>query len=169
MAFMEWSLDDRARERFFSHVMKTDTCWLWTASVNTFGYGQMAPPRRGLKPERAHRISWMIHYGDIAANLFVCHKCDVPRCVNPEHLFLGTAKDNSGDMMRKSRGVFQRHPEKIARGERQHLSKMTIEKVLKLRRLWGAGATDRDLAKIFSLSESAVRAIALRETWTHIP
>lgn len=97
-------------------------CWLWTSSIDTSGYGHL---RYGGRVDKAHRVSWMASYGAIPEGMFVCHKCDVRSCVNPDHLFLGTTTDNMRDMMRKGRGLKARgerhgtrtHPEKISKGD----------------------------------------------------
>lgn len=88
-------------ERFFAKVQKTDTCWIWTGAKQGHGYGCF---RVGDKRIGAHRYSYQIHNGDIPDGLFVCHTCDNMFCVNPEHLWLGTAKQNTSDMLRKGRG-----------------------------------------------------------------
>jgi hypothetical protein len=101
-------------ERFWSRVNKagpfpepkpyriTGRCWLWTGATNDAGYGQL---RTNNAIEYAHRMSWEIHHGQITDGLFVCHRCDTPACVNPEHLFLGTHTQNVRDMLAKGRHV----------------------------------------------------------------
>ena len=92
-------------DRFWSKVEKGDgaKCWLWTAAVNDAGYGIIGIGGRRDGVERAHRLSWMLYHGPIPAGLVVCHRCDVPACVKPEHLFLGTLSDNHQDMRAKGR------------------------------------------------------------------
>lgn len=92
-------------DRFWEKVHKTESCWLWTASVKDgFPYGQIGHPGTRT-PRRAHRVSWELHNGPIPAGLFVLHKCDNPRCVRPDHLFLGTQSDNLKDAYSKGRMV----------------------------------------------------------------
>lgn len=81
---------------------KKTGCWLWTGSITTCGYGQI-----NIKYKRylAHRLSWNVHNGAIPKGFFVCHKCDNPPCVNPDHLFIGTHRDNMQDMLKKGRHV----------------------------------------------------------------
>ena len=90
-------------ERFFEKITKTDKCWIWNATKNIYGYGIIQLAGRHGKRQMAHRISYEIHYGEVDKKFFVCHKCDNPCCVNPEHLFLGTQKDNMNDCSIKGR------------------------------------------------------------------
>lgn len=76
-------------------------CWLWTAGVYPFGHGKFAVG--GRRADRAHRVSWRLYRGDISDGLCVLHRCDVPACVNPKHLFLGTKLDNNMDKAIKGR------------------------------------------------------------------
>jgi hypothetical protein len=88
--------------RFWKKVTKGEGCWLWTASTSR-GYGQISPGVAGSPPLKAHRVSWEIANGPIPEGLFVCHRCDNPRCVRPDHLFLGSNADNAADMKAKCR------------------------------------------------------------------
>lgn len=92
-------------ERFWGKVQKSETgCWLWIGHKTKLGYGIFADH----EPSRwrihfAHRISYRLTVGEIPNGLFICHHCDVPACVRPDHLFLGTQADNMADMRRKGK------------------------------------------------------------------
>lgn len=93
------------KERFWSkvelfHGITDEDCWNWTGSKTPKGYGMITERNDTLK---AHRVSWEMRYGKIENNLCVLHRCDVPSCVNPSHLFLGTITDNNKDMIVKGR------------------------------------------------------------------
>ena len=98
-------------ERFWSKVNKNGTipphcpnigeCWLWTGHIIVGGYGRLSVGH-GIQ-EFAHRLSYMLHYGNIPNGCFVCHRCDNPPCVRPDHLFIGTHTDNMRDMIAKGR------------------------------------------------------------------
>lgn len=94
-------------DRFFSKIDKNSEngCWIWTGSKVSNRYGGMLV---GHKHMLAHRYSYELHKGKIENDLYVCHKCDNGFCVNPDHLFLGTQKDNMCDMIKKGRGRFQK-------------------------------------------------------------
>ena len=101
---------------FWPRVKKSDGCWLWVGGKGN-GYGYVWHDNR---TKRAHRVSWEMAYGPIPLGLFVCHKCDTPLCVRPDHLFLGTAKDNIEDCFIKGRLVHRPNIERITclRGHR---------------------------------------------------
>jgi hypothetical protein len=90
-------------DRFWANVLKTSTCWLWKGSKRPNGYGRLQVRGEVNKTFGVHRLSWELHNGPIPSGLFVCHKCDVPLCVNPEHLFLGTQLENMRDRRAKGR------------------------------------------------------------------
>ena len=92
-------------ERFWSKVRKADGCWEWTGAATERGYGVLGRGERGLGNEKAHRVSWMLHHGQIPDGLWVLHRCDNPKCVRPDHLFLGTSDDNIADMHAKSQNA----------------------------------------------------------------
>jgi HNH endonuclease len=149
--------------RFWDKVNKTATCWLWTADKNPNGYGQLVLKTVNGKKIRqlAHRYAWECFNGLIPARLFVCHHCDVPACVNPEHLFLGTHQDNMRDAANKGR-----HRNPVMSGSKHPASKLTEEDVLEIRR-----RTDMPtiaLIKAFMSSKANISKIKTHKVWRHV-
>lgn len=108
----ELALCKGSSDRFNQHWIPEPNsgCWLWLAGAGKRRYGRFKLGKlpNGKSVTRfAHRVSWQIHRGEIPKGIQVCHKCDVPECVNPDHLFLGTQKDNARDMARKRRASRQ--------------------------------------------------------------
>lgn len=156
--------------RFWSKVNMDGPCWLWTAGTFPDGYGQF---KIGGKPRGAHRVAYELRVGPIPSGMHVCHRCDVPGCVNPTHLFLGTNLDNIADRNAKHRQAFGarngmytkperrasgcrsgRHtkPERNARGERNGRAKLTDEQVATIR-IWHAnGMSFKAIAHEFAIS-----------------
>lgn len=110
------------------------------------------------KKEYAHRLSYALHHGGIAEGMYVCHKCDNPKCINPEHLFLGTPRDNSQDALAKDR---------LARGERVAQSKLKPDDVLKIRGKAGL-QTQASLAAEYGVSIASISNIIKRKRWAHL-
>lgn len=144
-------------DRFMEKVNKTETCWIWTGCIDKKGYGQISPGRR-LSSKRAHRVSYELFVEPIPKGLLVCHKCDNRACVNPDHLFLGTAADNTRDMMIKNRG-------NSARGERHRSAKLTVEKVLEIRERSSKGESNRKLAREYGVGPDQISRIVNRKKW----
>lgn len=162
-------------ERFWEKVDKNGpvhpalktACWLWAAYTDTFGYGMVRGV--GKSPIQSHRASWHIHNGEIRGGLWVLHKCDNPPCVNPHHLFLGTPKDNSQDMVTKGRHVTIADCSCMLRGENNPASKLTAEVVKEARRLHAAGGVSgRELARRYGVSQATMGHALARKTWRHV-
>jgi hypothetical protein len=153
--------------RFWSKVEKTETCWQWTAGCFRAGYGAFQYQRRAWK---AHRFAYMLTHGPIPEGLNVCHHCDNPACVRPDHLFLGTFADNSADMVAKGRqGKGDNVPtEHRRRGVRHHRAKVTEDDVREIRRRHGAGETQTALAAIFGLDQTTVSDLVRWKIWRHV-
>jgi|SRR5579859_1508444 len=145
-------------QKFFIQVKKTKTCWLWQGMLCGKGYGKFIFERR---LQYAHRVSYQLFVGSIPEGLCVLHKCDVPACVNPKHLFLGTNLDNVQDMMQKGR----LNP---PRGVRNALHKLTDNKVRRIRHLYSRGVLQNRLAKDFGVSKTCIWCIVVKRTWKHI-
>jgi DNA-binding transcriptional regulator YiaG len=151
-------------QRFWAKVNKTDSadeCWEWTASKDAKGYGYFYKEGRG-GMARAHRISYELNLGPIPAGLLVCHKCDNPGCINPNHLFLGTDKDNSDDKMKKGRfkKVYQR-------GEKNGQSKLTGDQVKEIRARLAAGEAQPLIAAEYGIAQSTVSKLNRAARWGH--
>ena len=146
--------------RFWAKVNKTALCWLWTGA-NRGGkrpYGVFAIKKRQM--ESAHRVSWVMHYGAIPEGLYVCHRCDNAACVNPEHLFLGTQKDNIHDMIGKDRQDWSG----LEKG-RQPRS-LTLEMVREIRaRAFAEKMPHRKLAAEYGLHRATVSKIIRGRIW----
>lgn len=161
-----------ALARFNAKHQPNGDCWQWTDSVNIKGYGRFS---YNGKAERAHRVSWLLHLGAIPAGMLVCHRCDNPGCVNPDHLFLGTPLNNMRDMDRKGRRVNAptrgadhyavQDPHRVVRGERSGAAKLTAQDVLVIR---ASSEKQCDLAERFGVTQAAVSSIRCRRTWAHV-
>jgi len=141
-------------ERFLAKVQKTDSCWLWTASIRNYGYGQIG--NRPGPPIPAHRVSYELYKGPIPAGIFVLHCCDNPPCVNPDHLFLGTQKDNIRDAAEKGR---------TARGERKKNAKLTRQGVSEMRAARLNGASLKSLAIRYGVCFQTCSDVCRGKTW----
>jgi len=142
-------------------------CWLYTGAINHFGYGIVGLGRRGESIDRTHRVSYRHFKGDIPKGMFVCHTCDVPSCCNPDHLFLGTNKDNVHDMMRKGRNsVPPRNPHVV--GSVHPLAKLDEQKVQELKALYNQGWTQKQLAEKYGVVRQTISKVLLGLRFKHV-
>lgn len=157
----------------------TSGCWLWTAALSQNGYGKLSV--RAGRPGFAHRISWELHRGEkVPSGAFVCHRCDTPGCVNPDHLFVGSPKDNTQDAIKKGRfrqfrilrgdeNPMRAKPWLAARGERAKKSRITVSDVPRIRERAALGERLSAIASDFGVSFNAIRLIVKRINWRHVP
>ena len=148
-------------QRFWSKVNKTGDCWKWVAGINCRGYGKFSVGSRSDGSRReilAPRMSWLLTYGEIPEGIFVCHHCDNPLCVNPEHLFLGSPKDNQIDSVTKNR-----RPD--VSGAKHPQTRLTQEQVNKIRERRKNGEKLQAIAEDYGVTFSNISAIALFKSW----
>ena len=148
-------------ERFWCNVKRgpADQCWLWIGTKIRSGYGHIGRGGHHGVKVRAHRASFELHCGPIPAGMWVLHSCDVPLCVNPAHLFLGTHRDNMADMTRKGRAVY-------VRGEKNGSAKLTAADVLAIRGDKRPGVV---IAENYGVSSTNVSAIRSRHLFMPCP
>lgn len=151
--------------RFWAKVAKSEGCWLWTAGVDTHGYGQIRRDANHIV--LASRAAWELCVGPIPIGLEALHHCDTPRCVRADpdptvsHLFLGTTLENCRDTANKGRTTW---------GERSTHAKLTEAQVIEIRRRYAnTGETVTVLGKAFGVAQCTVSQIVHRRIWTHIP
>jgi hypothetical protein len=145
-------------QRFARFVQKADDpsgCWLWTGSMCNH-YGQIGNGADA-RPLLAHRASWLITHGPIPDGLYVLHRCDNGRCVNPAHLFLGTQRQNIHDMIAKGR-------DRIT-GERAHQAILTSDQVREIRR---STESARVIAKRLGVAFQTISDVRRRKNWKHV-
>lgn len=168
-------------DRFWSHVEKTDTCWLWTGAGGRRGYGFLNLDGR---PYPAHRLAYELTYGLLLPGIWCLHHCDNPPCVRPDHLFLGTRGDNVRDMVAKQRHWAAVHPERVLRGAMHHSARhpelrprgeaharatLTNALVREIRRLYSeAHVSKSGIARGLGISRSCVQHVLAERTWRHV-
>jgi hypothetical protein len=152
-------------ERFWAKVARQpDGCWIWSGSFGSGGYGRYSYKAGGARRTvGAHRFAWEQHFGTIPRGMHVCHHCDTPACVRPDHLFLGTPLINARDKISKGR-LRGGDPTGEANGH----AKLTEKAVLEIRARAASGHTQVSLAREFGVSPQSVCDIVARRRWKHI-
>lgn len=151
--------DPKLYYRFMAKVAVADGCWLWKASRNKDGYGMIGFRRRSIG---AHRVSYVLFRGDQVPGLSVLHTCDVPACVNPFHLYLGTQAQNVRDRVIRGRS---RHPF----GENHGRAKLSADDVTAIRAALAAGCVQRRLAERYDVTPTTILGIKNGRIWRTRP
>ena len=144
--------------RFWSKTLKTDNCWGWIGTLHGDGRASFWDNN---KPGyvTAARFCWELHFGPIPIGMCVLHHCDNPRCVRPDHLFLGTRDENVKDRQVQNRQ---------ANGSRNARAKLSETEVIRIRLLYSNGTTAKQIAKHFGLSQNHVYAITGKRYWGNL-
>lgn len=147
-------------QRFWKYANRSGAgCWLWSGSrMVRGGYGQLNDRGRLLK---AHRLSYELHHGEIPPGLFVCHRCNVPACVNPEHLYAGTPRQNWDDTI----AAGTRFVPEALKGTENPNSKLSENDVLCIRREVREGNSLTELAKRYGVTKQAIWRVKERLSW----
>ena len=154
--YREMTVQERIETHFI--IDSVTGCWNWLGCKDWCGYGSVKYENKG---EKAHRLSYKFHKGEIPEGMFVCHQCDNPACINPDHLFLGTPLDNVRDMFNKKR---DRHPF----GESHTSAKLKEVDVIKIKNLLSEGYGNKEIALLYGVRRQSIYAIKIGKTWRHL-
>jgi hypothetical protein len=159
-------IDRALYNRFWTKVdaqnFQPDECWVWRGCILQSGHGQFSVKGKGAY---AHRVSYEMAHGKIPPNRIICHKCNNPACVNPNHLYAGTKKSNTQDSINAGTFCYAY----AGRGTAHPNSKLTDQDVRNIRddRIFD-GTSNRKLASKYGVSYRAITKIIYRETWAHV-
>jgi hypothetical protein len=153
---------EKDKERFWKYVEKGGSCWNWTGTKDVNGYGVYSIKH---VLYRAHRASYFFKHGSIEWDKMCCHSCDNPSCVNPDHLFLGSPKDNTQDMMRKGRWSIKSRASK----DRHGMAKLSYSDVAAMSEARKNGSLVKDLAFKFGIHPTTASNILNGRHWATKP
>lgn len=147
-------------KHFWGRLNKTETgCWEFSGSRCSDGYGRLIFQGRKLT---AHRLAYELAHGQIPDGMAVCHRCDNPSCANPDHLFLGTQRENIADRVRKGRNGNHK-------GTRNGRAKLSEIDVIDIRRLHSSGnVTKAELANKYCVSDVLIGLVVRKKAWSHV-
>lgn len=146
-------ISDKIKKRFWIKVKKTETCWIWIGAKNKKGYGNINIGNGiTIMP---HRLSWAIHFGEIPDGLVLCHRCDNPSCVNPNHHFVGTSAENRKDAVVKKRMPYAPN------------AKISQKIADEIRQLKKNGRSQISISKEFKVSPMTISFIIRNKIWIH--
>lgn len=155
-------------KRFYEKVAVSNDCWLWTGARGADGYGNILISKRGRisKHGRAHRVSWMLRFGQNPGRKLVLHRCDTPLCVRPDHLFLGTQLSNVRDMISKGRQKVGGRKFGFGPNDRvPYFTKLDFDKAARIRRLLGIGKSCKEIAIEYGVTLAAISRIKRNKSW----
>jgi hypothetical protein len=141
------------RLELLSERITESGCQIWKYSLNKQGYGKI---QINSKTHRAHRLAYETYIGEIPEGFSVCHTCDVRSCINPDHLFIGTTKDNAMDMVNKDRQ---------AKGKKVASSKLSEEDIIKIR---SDERSQRKIAVDYNVSQLTISNVKTNKWWKHV-
>ncbi len=156
---LKTKIDINKKINIWNHYeVSENSCWEWTLSLRTDGYGQFCVEG---KMHGAHVLAYEVHNKTkVSRGLLVCHTCDNPKCINPDHLFLGTHQDNKNDCVGK-----HRH----SRGEKVNTSKLDEKQVMEIRKIYEKGnKNQKELGIIYGVSQVQISSIIRKQSWSHI-
>ena len=148
---------ERIKKYYEKYVIKQEGCWDWKGIIEHTGYGKL-----GVRPPiKAHRASWIIHKGEIPKGLIVCHTCDNRKCTNPDHLWLGTHKDNIQDKIKKGRS-------NTPKGSQLKASKLNESQVIEIKLLLEKKLTCSEISRQYGVERKIISRIKNGDTWKHV-
>lgn len=155
---------ERVKFYYEKNVIKKEGCWDWKGPIDHYGYGKTTT-KTGIGFNTAHKTSWILHKGKIPEGKIVCHSCDNRLCSNPDHLWLGTHKQNTHDMIKKGRlksGIWNQF------GSKNPIRKLNEDQVMQIKNLLSQGRTGAEIARLFKVSSNVIYDIKSERTWKQV-